>query len=158
VTGIGFDDAWLSPNHQTFTAGWHDPNGVALTAVRDLEAAHLTDAYAQYWVAYDVDLLSHERLSVSDVYSDRWVALYYKVRAAPSAAWLFYAPSQVAVASVAFDSTAPGPYAYPESLFLSKLAALGVGYRLVHAGVLDAIVPDRPVTQEQVGIPPPYWH
>ena len=158
ITVASFDDVWLRGHGKSFLAGWHDPNSVGEQAARGLERDGVKYAYSDYWTAYDLDLLSNNRLAVSDVYADRWVALYYQVRSAPNQAWIFHAPSRVAEASAAFPSSAIGPFGYPEALFLAKLKALGISYRVVEAGVLDAVLPARSVTQEDVGIPPPYWH
>jgi hypothetical protein len=159
TTVASFKDEWLRPLHETFGAGWHDPNRVAEATVVSLERSGVTDAYAVYWgdSAYDLDLLSKDRLAVTDVVADRWVPLYDRVRNAPDQAWLFFSPTQAAVAANAFQ-TGPGPSSFPESLFLSRLHALGVGYRTVDAGLLVAVVPDRSVTQTEMGLPVPMWH
>lgn len=158
VTAIGassFDRAWLG-GHRSFTSGWHGLPVAMQEAVAGVRASGVRFAYAQYWVAYDLDYLDR-RLVVADPYTDRWVGQYQEVRRSADPAWIFYAPDQHALGATTFSSGADGPYGYPEALFLSKLAALDDPYRVVHAGVLDVVFPLRNVTQEQVGIPSAYW-
>jgi hypothetical protein len=134
-----------------------NPNGEALAAIRGLESHHIRDAYADYWVAYNLDFLSQERLRVTDPSADRWAALYREVRASQNPAWIFYNPEKVGTAVAEFRSTNQGPFAYPEAVFLAKLAPLHVSYRIVHLGVLDAVVTSRAVRQEQVGMGEPLF-
>lgn len=151
-----FDRASL-PARTSFFSGWSGPSRAAGQAARQLQLDGIRTAYAEYWVAYDLDYLSHERLQVTDPYTDRWVAEYLRVLSAPDPAWLFFAPDRITASEAAFASSAPGPYGYPESFFLAKLARLKIAYRIEHAGVLDAVVPSRRVTPADVGIPAPYW-
>jgi hypothetical protein len=134
-----------------------NPNGEALTAIRGLESHHIRDAYADYWVAYNLDFLSHERLRVADPSADRWAPLYREVQAAQNPAWIFYNPKKINEAEAEFRSPDRGPFAYSESLFLGKLAPLHIGYRIIHLGVLDAIVTSSAVRQEQVGMGQPLF-
>ena len=152
-----FDQVWLRDRPVAFFSGWEDPSSVAEQSVQALEAQGVHDAYANYWVAYDLDYLSGGRLIVTDPSVDRWVAQYYRVLRSPNPAWIFFSPTQIGAASTAFTSSAPGPFGYPESLFLSKLKQLNITYVVHHAGVLDVVFPARPVTQKQVGMPGPYW-
>lgn len=137
--------------------GGPDPNGEARAAVRVLEADRIRFAYADYWVAYNLDFLSDEKLKVTDPSADRWAALYRQVRAAPDPAWIFYAPNEVTAAQAEFRSPDQGPFAYPESLFLARLGPLKVSYRIVHLGVLDAVVTSRGVQAQQVGMGQPLY-
>jgi hypothetical protein len=79
------------------------------------------------------------------------------VRASQNPAWIFYNPEKVSTAVAEFRSTNQGPFAYPEAVFLAKLAPLHVSYRIVHLGVLDAVVTSRAVRQEQVGMGEPLF-
>jgi hypothetical protein len=65
-------------------------------------------------------------------------------RATPQA-WLFFAPGHRAAAKAAFSNPEPGPGYYTQTLFCDYLTAQHVGYRVVKLGVLDAVIPDRPV-------------
>jgi len=157
VSLASFDKAWLGDHPGTFLSGWKDPGLVAEHSIQALEALGVHDAYAEYWVAYDLDYLSGGRLVVTDPYADRWVAEYYRVIRSSNQDWIFFSPTQIGAASAAFSSSAPGPFGYPETLFTSKLKQLKIAYVVHHAGVLDAVLPARAVTQEQIGIPGPYW-
>ncbi len=157
LTITAYNTQFLNGQLGGLLKGGPDPNRAALTAIADLQTNGIREGYADYWVAYDLDFLSHERLDVTDPSVDRWVALYQRVRRSPDPAWIFYAPTRVPEAVAQFGSPNQGPFAYPESEFLTGLAALGIGYRIVHAGVLDAVVTDRPVLQEQVGMGPPVF-
>jgi len=157
VSLASFDKAWLGDHPGTFLSGWKDPSLVAEHSIQALETLGVHDAYAEYWVAYDLDYLSRGRLVVTDPYTDRWVAEYYRVVHSPNQDWIFFSPTQTGAASAAFSSSAPGPFGFPETLFTSKLKQLKIAYVVRRAGVLDVVSPARPVTQEQVGIPGPYW-
>ena len=151
-----FDKAWLVGGSR-FLSAWSGPSSVAEQVVRGLEAHGVRSAYAGYWVAYDLDYLSHERLKVTDPNIDRWVAEYYFVHGSKDPAWLFFNPSRLGAAESAFASTPPGPNGYPESFFIAKLNQLRIPFGIRHVGVIDAVVPDRKVSPQEVGIPAPYW-
>jgi hypothetical protein len=155
LTIAAYNTQFLHGHLTAVLRGGSDPNGAARSAITDLKANGIRSSYADYWVAYDLDFLSHEQLDVTDPSADRWVALYRRVRTSPDPAWIFYAPARVGPAIAQFQSPRQGPFGYTESRFLAGLTKLGVGYRIVHAGVLDAVVTDRPVLQEQVGMGPP---
>lgn len=157
LTLSGFRDLRAAGHMGGYFTGWGDQDREQVAVMAGLEAQGVRNAYAEYWVAYDLDYLSGGRLHVTDPYADRWVAEYHRVHRAPEAAWLFYHPASTAQAEGTFGSTPPGPYGYPESLFLSRLKGLGVRYRIVRAGVLDAVLPARSVDPTEVGIPPPFW-
>jgi hypothetical protein len=94
-------------------------------------------------------------LRVTDPSTDRWAALYREVRHSADPAWIFYDPDHLRAAANGFHSKVEGPFAFPESLFLARLGPLGVGYRIVHLGPLDAVVTSRAVDQQEVGMGPP---
>jgi hypothetical protein len=129
-----------------FFTGWTDPDAAMRAAVAGLEAHGLGAAYGDYWTAYDLDLVAGDRIAVSpsvlDV--DRRPQLAAAVAAAPRVGWLFFAPDQEAAASAVFSNPQPGPGAYDEGSFERLLQTRGVPYRVVHLGVLDAVVPARP--------------
>jgi hypothetical protein len=131
-----------------FFSGWSDPEQPAQTVVNDLLAHGIHDAYGDYWVAYVLDDLASGHLVVSPSYLDvrRWPAATAAVRRAPHQAWLFVAPGHGLAANLAFGNPEPGPGGYSETVFKWLLAEQGVGFRVVHLGVLDAVVPDRRVT------------
>lgn len=142
--------------HQSFAVGprafvssWGNPDGAATATAAALEHRGIVDGYADYWVAYKLDFLSRERLSLTVAGSDpdRWTSLTRTVERAPHAAWLFVTP---ALLPDGFSQFAPtqaiqGPSGLPEASFLSDLSRLGIGWRMVQVGPIDAVVPDRAV-------------
>ena len=88
VSVVGFNDTWLRASHRSFLAGWHGPNTVAEQAAAALRRQGVKVGYSDYWTAYDLDLLSHNHLEITDVFTDRWVSLYRLVRSAPNQAWI----------------------------------------------------------------------
>ncbi|MGP8058497.1 MAG: hypothetical protein ACLP9C_02520 [Acidimicrobiales bacterium] len=130
-----------------FFSGWSDPNAPARQVIDRMEAEHLTTAYGDYWTAYVLDFLAPGRVAVSPspLDYDRWPAMAARVAAARHPAWLFFAPGQTAAAAQAFSNPEVGPGPYSEASFEALLAAEHVPYRVVHLGVLDAVVPARRV-------------
>src|SRR6185437_2816663 len=131
---------------RSFFSGWTDPNTSLRRTVVAMEAHGIRYAYGTYWTAYDLDFLAPTRLSVSPspVDVDRWPALAAQVAAAPQQAWLFFAPGQEAAAMQAIGgNTEPGPGGFTEPRFVGLLEADHVPYRVVHLGVLDAVIPAR---------------
>jgi hypothetical protein len=68
---------------------------------------------------------------------------------------LFVPPDQITQGFRQFAGTGAiiGPASMSETAFIAKLNALGVSYRIVDAGLLRAVIPSRPVTPKQVGLP-----
>ncbi len=129
-----------------FFSGWQNPNRAMDEVAGAMRAAGIRYAYGDYWTAYDLDEVDSS-LTVSPSSRDpvRSMPLAAAVAAAPRAAWLFFAPDQITEASRAFSNPEPGPGDYTEQSFLALLAERGIGSRVVHLGVLDAVLPDRRV-------------
>ncbi len=83
---------------------------------------------------------------------DRWPALNRRVLAARSAAWIFMPPTAAAIEQFGSTVDIQGPGGLSESTFLSDLQLDGVAYRVVHAGLVQAVIPSRAVTPGQVGL------
>ncbi len=132
-----------------FFSGWSsaDPNRLAAGAATGLEAAHIRHAYATYWVAYVIDFLTHDRVVLTPTLPDdpRNVDLYNEVVGSTHPAYLFYAQGREGQATFAFANAEPGPAGMSEAAFTASLRRRGVPYRVVHTGLLDAVVPERPV-------------
>jgi hypothetical protein len=126
------------------TSSWSDPNGPSRGTVQSLERAGVNRGYADYWVAYRLDFLSDGRLQLTVGHGDfvRWPQLDHQVRTDPLAAWIFLKPS--ATAGLQFGNV-QGPGGLTETAFLSDLRLNEIGFRVVHAGLVDAVVPTRPV-------------
>jgi hypothetical protein len=129
-----------------------------MQAIDRLEAGGVRTGYAEYWVAYDLDFLSKERLTITTVLgadTNRSKALNRTVVDSRRPAWLFVPPDKIPEGFQQFAGTDAiiGPASMSETAFIAKLHALGVSYRVVDAGLLRAVIPSPPVTPKQVGLP-----
>jgi hypothetical protein len=141
-----------------FFSNWGDPNAPTLAAIDRLEAGGVRTGYAEYWLAYDLDFLSKERLAITTVPgadTNRSKSLNHIVEHARQPAWLFVPQDQLTQGYLLFAYTAAiiGAASMPEAVFTSKLKALGISYRVVDAGLIRAVIPSRSVTPKQVGLP-----
>ncbi len=145
----------LSPAGVRFGSG---PNAPALALVRTLVARGLHEGYADYWVAYKLDFLSGGRLHFVPAPPShiRTVGMLRQVERAPARrqVWLFVHPTALERAEYVDSTVIQGPGALAEPAFLEDLGRLGVGYRVVHMGAVDAVVPARRVTFADVGLHP----
>ena len=108
-----------------------------------------TDAYGDYWTAYDLDFLSGGRPLISPSVLDVRRVRRPSPRAwrhSGDPAWLFFPPDQTASAGAEFGNPQPGPGPYTEQTFEERLGQLGIPYRVVKLGILDAVVPASRVT------------
>jgi hypothetical protein len=114
-------------------------------AVQALRQHHITAAYGDYWTAYDLDFLSGGSPAISPSRLDtvRSTGLAAEVAAAKDPAWLFFPPHGASRAAAVFGNPQPGPGSYTEQTFEAHLEALGIGYKVVQLGILDAVVPAR---------------
>ena len=126
------------------TSSWGDPNAATRGTIQRLEQAGVMDGYADYWVAYRLDLLSHGHLQLTVGHGEfvRWDALDRQVRANPRAAWLFVKPSSDS--AIQFGVFA-GPGGITETTLLGDLRMNQIGFRVIHAGLVDAVIPNQPV-------------
>jgi hypothetical protein len=145
--------AFMAPAASFFT-GWTNPNGPSLVTVAELEAHHIRYAYADYWVAYKLDFLGDGRLQITTAGTDvdRWQAQHVAVRQAKSVAWLFTTPTGEPAAQFGLTTSIQGPNGMSETQFLTELVRLGVGYHVVQAGLVQAVIPDRRITYTEVGL------
>ena len=137
------------PASPAFFSGWRSGDAPMQQAVDAMRAHHIADAYGDYWTAYDLDFLSrgHPLVSPSprlDV--SRSAALAAGVTASKDPAWLFFAPGKTAQAAAEFGNPQPGPGPFTEQTFEQRLRQLGLSYKVVHLGILDAVVPSRRLT------------
>jgi hypothetical protein len=137
----------------SFSKGWTNPDAPTLAAIETLERAGARTGYADYWVAYKLDFLSGGKLTFTDAdgngegEADRSRLIDAVVRKAPVQTWLFVPHSHIATGASQFGPAAriANPDGESESAFISHLVRLHIGFRIVHAGVLDAVVTQRPV-------------
>jgi Dolichyl-phosphate-mannose-protein mannosyltransferase len=147
LSAIAFGDA-TGVSVSTIGRGWGSPDAKTLSAIKTIEAAGVTDGYADYWVAYKLDYLSDGGLVIdtsgigADL--DRWPNIDAIVTAAPKAAWLFVPPDGTITAESAF-TVLGGPNGEAESDFIAGLKQAHIRYRVVDAGVLQAVIAQQKV-------------
>jgi hypothetical protein len=129
----------------TFFTSWRQGDAPMEQAVQALRQHHIAAAYGDYWTAYDLDFLSGGKPAVSPSPLDvvRSKDLAAQVASAKDPAWLFFAPDKSALAAATFGNPQPGPGAYTEQSFEAHLRDLGIDYKVVKLGLLDAVVPAR---------------
>lgn len=134
-----------------------DPNAATEHAVAVLEQHHLMHGFANYWVGYKLDYLSGRHLVFTPVRGDqvRSESIYEEASSSQPVAWLFVPTAQLEKAELQFGTKDVEVGYDPEASFLSALRTLGDAYTVVHTGLIDAVVPRRPVSARQVGIGPP---
>lgn len=131
-----------------YAAGWGDPEAPARHVVTEMQRHHLRYAYGSYWTAYVLDALDPDGVVVTPSHLDvvRWPAAATAVRSSPDPAYLFSAPAHLEAATRAFANAETGPGNFTQQQFTGLLEARGVPFRVVHLGVLDAVVPAHRVT------------
>jgi hypothetical protein len=154
ILGFGSNMVWIDGT-VGFSSAWGNPDGPTRQAISRLEASRATVGYADYWVSYRLDFLSHNALVFSPAGGepDRWAALDHTVRSSSHQAWLFV-PS-TPLSDIQFSSNLEGPDGLSEGRFLAELSHLGVAYRVLDAGLVQAVIPNRPVTPLEGGLPEP---
>ncbi|HEY5272089.1 MAG TPA: hypothetical protein VIJ34_02520 [Acidimicrobiales bacterium] len=126
----------------TFSRSWVNPDGPAVAAADALESAGIKYGYADYWVAYELDYLSDGKLVIdtsgigSDL--DRWPGIDAAAMASPKAAWIFVNPAVITPDSP--FHIVGGPDLETEPIFIAGLKQAHIKYRIVNAGVLQAVV------------------
>jgi hypothetical protein len=128
-----------------FFTSWHNGDAPLEQVVASMREHHITAAYGDYWTAYDLDFLSrgHPAISPSPLDVSRSPSIAAAVASAKQPAWLFFAPDATARAASVFLNPQPGPGPYTEQTFEAHLTQLGIPYKVVKLGILDAVVPGR---------------
>ena len=143
--------------HRALTQAWGNPDAPTMAAIAKLEAGGVTTGYADYWVAYKLDFLSQGRLVITTAGydADRSREGNAKVVASGRPAWLFVPKSESQIDGTQFSapSLTIGPDGVPESQFVGTLQKLGIRYRIIDTGIIQAVVPDQRVTQIQARLP-----
>ena len=152
---VTFSQATGQPH--AFTRVWGNPDRTSLEAVTRLEKSGVTTGYADYWVAYKLDFLSQNRLTITPIGQDviRSAAIENDVLASKRPAWLFVPPNEANRGASQFSAPllTIGPDGVPQSSFVATLDHLNVRYRVIRTGLLNAVVPDRTVTPVQADMP-----
>jgi hypothetical protein len=141
----------------SFAAGWGDPNGPVNQSVAILEANGVRAGYADYWVAYPLDLVGDGRLEITTAGGDpdRWASLDRQVHESSSQAWLFVAPDAAGINQFASTLAIQGPDGISQAAFVADLDRLRIPYKVIDAGLVQAVVPSRPVPLSSVGLQRP---
>ncbi len=153
ATSIVNFTSFVSPLDSFFT-GWTNPNGPTLHAITTLEDNGVQDGYADYWVAYRLDLLSLGRLQLTTAGADpdRWQSLDAQVNHSPKTSWLFVPVTTAGVTQFASTTAIQGPGGLTQAQFVADLGRLGISYRVVDTGLIQAVIPDRVVTPSEIGL------
>jgi hypothetical protein len=146
-------DATTTPLRGFFD-GWGNPDGPTVRSISKLESDGVRDGYAGYWIAYRLDFLSAGKLQLTVAGSDpdRWVNLNQEVHDAPSTSWIFVRVTPISQSQFS-GAAASGPGGLTEAQLTADLRRSDTHYRVVTSGFLQAVVPDRPLTPAEVGLP-----
>jgi hypothetical protein len=152
---IGFTALMPLDSSSSFFSNWSNPNEASVLAISKLESGGVRNGYADYWVAYKLDFMSAQHLKLTTIAGDddRSKSLDAEVRHAKSQAWLFVEPTKSALYQFAQTGAIQGPDGLPEAQFLKSLADLKITYRVVDAGLVQAIIPARSVSAAEIGLP-----
>ncbi|HXW35007.1 MAG TPA: glycosyltransferase family 39 protein [Acidimicrobiales bacterium] len=147
-------EAFTSSSPLTSTAFDLTPttNPVGTAVVTSLSRDQIEKAYADYWVAYSLDMIGDEKVTVSPVDSVRNRSLARKVDESHDPAWLFVGPTSADRASDISQFTNPGmePFGLTPVGFTNLLRRSGIRYRVVQAATMTAVVPARLVTPASI--------
>ncbi len=149
-TLVAFNDGFGALSSPGRLAAWGaDPDADVHALSRALDARHVADVYAGYWVAYDLQFTSDGRIAASSTDPDRDPAASRAVRAAKTAGWVFVRPSALFSVESQLGSATDLEPAADEQTLVSWLDRHHVAYRTFDAGGFAVVVPDR-----NVGPPP----
>jgi hypothetical protein len=139
---------------QKFTAWRTNPNAVVVALGSALRAHGVSNVYAGYWVGYDLQFCSGDRIAVMPAQSDRDLAESAAVEVASRAGWVFVgsAPGDRAAAESQFGADGELNPGVPSGSALETwLVAHHVPYHSFHSGPMEVVVPSRNVTPGEVG-------
>jgi hypothetical protein len=139
VSICAFTSSFLHDHPTKIFDRWGNPDAAVQQSVDTLERSGVRFAFADYWTAYTVDYISRGDLDIVPTYSIRWPAQSEEVAHQPEVSLLFFSPDEYALAHAELGG-APGPKGFTEATFLASLRDGHFGYRVVWAGVLDAVV------------------
>jgi len=154
LTAVNFAKFQI-PN-QSVLAGWGNPNQPTLNVLPKLEAAGVSDGFADYWVAYRLDFLSGGKLHLTVVGTDpdRWSSLNQQVVKSKSPAWIFVTPDAVSYGQFGGTVEIEGPAGQTEAVFIADLKRDHIGYRVVTTGLINAVIPDQKFLPQRIGARP----
>lgn len=136
---------------------WHtDPDPAVTTVATHLERLGIHDAYAGYWVAYDLEFLSGDRVTVLAVGNDRNPVQGRQVTSASRAAWVFVSSVPGRYASAVNQLGTAGhlnPPQVSEAVLEAWLSAHRVNYTVRDTGPFTLVLPARNVTPAELAAP-----
>jgi hypothetical protein len=143
------------PGHHT--APWTtdlSPSVIALGAHLERDGVH--DAYADYWVAYDLQFLSGGGVTTFPIAQDKNPIVGRQVTRAARAAWIFVLPTAASQATADTQLGAGGdlePPGVTQAPLVAYLVAHHDPYRIVVVGPFSAVIPARNVTPVEFNAP-----
>lgn len=121
-----------------------------------LERDGIKDAYANYWVAYDLQFISGGAVTTFPIAQDKNPAMGAQVTQAHRAAWIFVSPTPRAQTRASGELGA-GDDLEPPGVTEAPLEAWmfdhGVAYSRTTVGPFSVVVPARNVTPKDINAP-----
>jgi hypothetical protein len=102
--------------------------------IHALERQHVDTLFADYWIAYRIDLLTGTRIVAASTNKGRYPPYQRYVRASPSPAFVISAQPNL------------------ERALVAALRQRAIAFRRVPAGPYTIYLPDRPIMPEELGI------
>jgi hypothetical protein len=133
---------------------WGNPEDPVIATINAMTDHRIRVAWTGYWIGYVLDDVGAGRVHVGVIGIVRQPSLQTAALGDPRAAWLFYPSTGSLAAVAAFQATDPGPLGWDLPTFEHLLSSKRIGYTVVPVGVLDAVLPDMPVTPATLGITP----
>jgi hypothetical protein len=121
-----------------FHGNLRDPNDASLQEVTQLEKDGVHFGYADYWVAYHLDFLSHERLTLTGYDIERSPSIEATVEQASQQAYLFVKPNNLV--DQAQFGVAPGLNGHSEQELVTMLQQQNIAYRIVNTKLLGVVI------------------
>jgi len=145
---------------RTSYSSWHtNPNNLPTELADSLIRWHVHDAFAGYWLAYDVGFLAQGRVTVSPAGPNyiRYPPYYAAVAASPAPAWIFVSTAGQLEAgteagTVAIDPgcTAPGEACLVVPMIVRWCVLHDISYQIRYSGPYIVVLPSRRVLPNQI--------
>ena len=133
----------------TWTSWTADPNGWVKPLVAALERAHVSGAYAGYWLAYPLTFEARGRVVAADPGVNRYPPYLAAAEHSPRQAWVFARSATLPALNVAAGAH---PWSVDWSLTAADLKSYlrrhGVAYRVESAGFFTIVYPARAVVPD----------
>ncbi len=151
-TLVAFNDGYgaFGDPHE-LTAFSSNPNPAITALAGRLSGLGVAHAYAGYWVANDLTLVSDNRVTALAIGLSRNPPGASNAGRSP-VAWVFVpATSEAALASQLGSTSSLEPGSVTESHLTTWLTAHGIPFRMLKTGGFDVIIPSRNINPAQVG-------